>query len=180
MLDQYCDKALHRAKRCAVNDDRPMRLVVRADVREIEPLRQLIIHLHSAKLPLAANYVLHDEIDLRPVEGSLAGLERKLHAERLGSDLASGLGAVPLRRFTHVLLAVSAAQADAHTEVGHVQSTENDFHEFEATEQLLLQLIFGAEQVRVILGEPAYASHAAQLSGLFPAIDSAELGKAHR
>ena len=41
------------------------------------------------------------------------------------------------------------------------------------------ELVFGAEQVRVVLGEAAHAGHAAEFAGLLPAIDRAELGQAH-
>ena len=41
-------------------------------------------------------------------------------------------------------------------------------------------LLFGAEEVRVVLGEAADAGHAAEFAGLFPAIDGAEFGQADR
>jgi hypothetical protein len=40
-------------------------------------------------------------------------------------------------------------------------------------------LVLGAEQVRIVLGEAAHAGHAVELAGLLPAVHGAELGEAH-
>ena len=45
------------AERGAVDHHRPVRLVVRADVLQLEPLRQVVVELHGAELPLAADAV---------------------------------------------------------------------------------------------------------------------------
>ena len=54
--------------------------VVRAGVLQVEPLRQVVVELHGAELPLPADAVVHDEVDLRPVERGLAGVELELEA----------------------------------------------------------------------------------------------------
>ena len=60
-------------ERSAVDHDRPVRLVVRPDVLQAEPLRQHVIELHRAELPLPADAVPHDEVGFGPVKRRLAG-----------------------------------------------------------------------------------------------------------
>ena len=43
-----------------------------------------------------------------------------------------------------------------------------------------MDLLVGAEEVGVVLGEAADAGHAAELAGFFPTVDGAELGEADR
>ena len=54
--------------------------VVRADVLQLEALGQVVVELHGAELPLAADAVADDEVDLRPVERRLARLGGEVHA----------------------------------------------------------------------------------------------------
>src|SRR3546814_5075456 len=68
------DEPLHAAERRAMDHDRAVRLVVRADVAEIEPLGELVVHLHRAELPLPAEDILDHEVDLRAIERRLARL----------------------------------------------------------------------------------------------------------
>jgi len=63
-----------------VNHDRLVRLIVGADVFQIEPLlaRQVVIDLHGAQLPIAAQAIADDEIDFRAVERRFAALDRQV------------------------------------------------------------------------------------------------------
>ena len=63
-----------------MDHDRPMRLVVGPDVFEPEALGQVVIELHGAELPFAADAVADDEVDLRPIERRLARLDGVVHA----------------------------------------------------------------------------------------------------
>ena len=49
--------------------DRAVQFVVRALVRQVELLRQVVVHLNGSQLPLAADGVLDHEVELRAVEG---------------------------------------------------------------------------------------------------------------
>ena len=53
---------------------RAVLLVVGADVAQVEADGEVVVHLHRAQLPAAADHVLHHEVDLRAVERGLAGL----------------------------------------------------------------------------------------------------------
>ena len=72
MLQQYGHETLHRAERRAVNHDRAVQFVVRALVRQVEPLRQVVVHLNGSQLPLAADGVLDHEVELGTVERGFA------------------------------------------------------------------------------------------------------------
>ena len=78
------------------------------------------------------------------------------------------------------LLLIGIAQADAHAVVGHAERGEDDLDQREAAEHFRGDLLLGAEEVGVVLGEAADAGHAVELAGLLPAVDGAELGEAHR
>src|SRR5262245_40602482 len=106
MLDQHADETLHRTEWRAVDDHWPVRRVIRTDVTQVEPLRQLIIHLHGPELPLPADHVLDDEVDLRTVERGLAGLDAELDPKGLRRCLAGLLRLVPLLGVSDVLGAV--------------------------------------------------------------------------
>ena len=88
VLDQDPGEALHRAEQGAVDHHRPVGIVVGAGVGEVEALRHLEVELAGAALPGAAERVGDVEVDLRPVEGTVAGVQLVLAAlavERLGS-----------------------------------------------------------------------------------------------
>ena len=55
-------------------------VVVLADVLQAEALRQIVVELHGAELPFAADAVAHDEVDLGAVERRLALLGAVVHA----------------------------------------------------------------------------------------------------
>src|SRR5690606_24691842 len=119
------DEALHPAEGGAVDDHRAVRLVVGADVLQAKTLREDVVDLHGAELPLAADEVLHDEVDLRAVEGGLARLGGVGNAERCGGALEGAPGGVPELRIADELVAVRVAQADADAVVAHAQRAED-------------------------------------------------------
>ena len=79
---------------------------------------------------------------------------------------------------TYLLLS-GIAQGDADAVVGHVERLEDGLDEVEAAADLVGELLFGAEDVGVVLSEAADASQAVELAGLLPAVDGAELREAH-
>ena len=72
MLDQDTNEAFHAPERCAMDHDGSMSTTIGSDVPEIEPFREIVIHLNRPELPLASDDILHDEIDLRAVECGLS------------------------------------------------------------------------------------------------------------
>ena len=73
MLDQDADEALQRADDRAVQHDGHLACVVGVDVLGAQASRHLEIDLHRPALPRATERVLEVILDLRPVEGALAG-----------------------------------------------------------------------------------------------------------
>src|ERR1017187_396495 len=178
MLDQDPAEPLHRAERGAVDHDRPVRLVVRAAVGQVEPDGEVVVDLDRAELPLAPDHVLDHEVDLGAVERGLARLLRESDPEGPCCLPAGGLRLVPVFLLADVLARVGIAQREAHPVVAHAERGEDDLDEGEAAEELLRHLILGAEEMRVVLSEAAHARQAAKLARLFPAVDRAEFGEA--
>ena len=97
VLDQHADEALERAEDRPVQHHRPVLGAVLADVVGVQPLRQHEVDLQRAALPVAADRVAQHELELRPVEGALAGVERALEAGGAHRLPQRGLGLVPDR-----------------------------------------------------------------------------------
>jgi len=161
-----------------VDDDRPVGTVVGSDVGEIEAEAHLVIDLDGAELPLAADDVLDDEVDLGAVEGGFAGFLGEGDAEGACGVDAGAFGLVPAFRAAGVLAAVRIAEPDADAVFLHAEDVEDGLDEGEAPLDLGGDLVLGAEEVGVVLGEAADAGHAVELAGLLPAVDGAELGEA--
>jgi hypothetical protein len=75
VLEQHPDEAFKRSQQSTVHDYRTLGLPVLGDVAEVESLRprQLLVKLHRPQLPGASQAVEDMQVDLRAVEGALAG-----------------------------------------------------------------------------------------------------------
>ncbi len=173
------DEALHRPEWRAVEDDRAVLLPVGAGVLELETLRHHVVDLHGAELPLAAERVADDEVDLRPVERRLAFADEVLEAHLVGHVLDLALRALPERRVAAVLGVVVVAEGEARRDL-HAERAEDELRQLDDAADLGLELVVGAVEVRVVLREAAHAGEAAELARLLEAVDRAELGQAHR
>ncbi len=69
-----------------------MFLVVLAGIRQIEPFGHVEVNLHRRAVPLAAERVLEREVDLRPVERTVAGFEVVVDVLILQDRFKLGLG----------------------------------------------------------------------------------------
>src|SRR3954469_15595778 len=137
----------HRAMVCAVF----------TDVLQVEPLWQAVIQLNGPELPAALQGIRDVELELRAVERAFA-------RELLERDVARHQGAAQ-RAFCAVPKFVRAdALLWAECELyRHVLEVERGVHlEQEAIEvqNLLLDLVFRAEDVRVVLAKAADARQA--------------------
>ena len=159
---------------------RPVRRVVRADVFEAEPLRQVIIHLHGPELPFAPDAVADDEVNLRPVEGRLADGLDDVHLEPLHDVPQVLLRLRPVLRRADVLVRLRVAQADAHDDVGQAERRQHQLGQLDARGDFALELVGRAEQVRVVLREAADADHPVEFAGLLEAVHRAELRQPQR
>ena len=178
MLDEDGDEALHRPERRAVDDDRAVLLPVRARVFELEAVGHHIVHLHGAQLPLAAERIADDEVNLRAVEGGLALADEVVEAHLVGHVLDLALGAFPERRVAAVLVGIVVAEGQARGHV-HPERLEDELGEVHHALDLVLELVVGGVEVGVVLREAAHTGEAVKLAGLLVAVDRAELGEAH-
>ena len=98
-----------------MDHDRPVRLVVGADVREVEPLRQVVVDLDGAELPLATDDVAGEKVDLRAVERGLAPLLGERRTKGGGRGPTGVLGLVPVFRPPDVLRASPRSRRPTRT-----------------------------------------------------------------
>ena len=180
VFDEHADEALHRSERRAVDHHRAVHLAVASLVGQVEALRQVVVHLNGAELPLASDDVLDHEVNFGSVEGRFTGLLGPGHAEAFRRITAGLFGLVPAGRVADVLRRVRVAKADTNAVVFHPERSENDLHEFDAAQHFLRDLVLGHEEVRVVLGEATHAGHARDFARLFPAVHRAEFGQAQR
>ena len=179
MFDQNPDEAFERAERRAVNHDRATRRVVRTRVGQIEAFRQVEIDLHGAELPAATERIFHDKVDFRSVKCRFALFFDHGNAERCRRRAAGVFGAFPIFVLADVFIGFGIAQTDAHGIIFHAERGQNDVHELEAGANFLVDLVFRAENVSVVLRKAAHAGQPVEFAGLFPAVNGTELGEAH-
>ncbi len=74
VLDEHADEPLERPEDRTVQHHRTLTAVVLRHVAGIETLGQIRIVLQRTALPVATQAIAQSELDLRPIEGSLARL----------------------------------------------------------------------------------------------------------
>ncbi len=97
VLQQHAEEALDTAEHRVMNEHRPHALAARIGVLRRQSLGQDEIELDGAALPIAPRSVAQGEIELRPVEGALAGEGPEGQAGGSPGGFERGLGAVPQR-----------------------------------------------------------------------------------
>jgi hypothetical protein len=159
-----------------VDHHRPVLGVVRPGVGQPELLGHVVVELHGAELPGPLEGVGHVEIDLRPIEGAVALVQVVLEPAALERPLERGLGPVP-----HVLAAdaLLGARRELQPRLEPEQVVDEE-PEVEAAQDLLVDLLLGAEHVRVVLGDVPDAQQAVQRAARLVAVDEPLLGVADR
>ena len=178
VLDQDGEEPLDRAEQGAVEHDRSVAGVVRADVLELEPLGMVEVALDRAQLPGPADGVAHIDVDLRAVEGGVALLDlvgQAVAVERLAQGLG---GLLPDLVGAHVLFRVLGRQV--RRELGEPEGAQHAHDEVEERGDLVTELVLGAEDVAVVLGEAADPHHPVQGARPLVAVDGAELEQTQR
>src|SRR5262245_57230817 len=155
MLDQDAEKPLERSQDRAVHHDRLMRLVVRADVFEAEPLRQVEIDLNRRELPQPFDRVHDLEVDLRTVERRLVlnpRIRQPVFVQSLGQRR---LRQAPDVVRTEILRMVRRVTDRKLGLVFESESLKDEVHQVETAFDLRFQLLRRAEDVGVVLRESA-------------------------
>ena len=145
VLNQHARESFQTSKWRAMNHHWSVRLVVGALVRQIKSNRQVVIHLHGAKLPRATDDIAHNKINLGSVERGLAWLLAKWNAKRLRGVAARLFGLVPIFRKADIFVGLRTAQANAHAVVLHSKCAKNKFDKFQTALQFVSDLILAAE-----------------------------------
>ena len=161
----------------AVDHDRPMLFVVGPGVGDVQPLRHGEVDLDGAALPGAAHDVADVEVDLGAVEGAVAGVEHVLDALALEHAREDALGELPDLVRADALLRPGA---ELDLDVAEAERGVDVLHEADDAEHLFFELLGGAVDVRVVLGEVAHAEEAVQHAAHLVAVHAAELGHAQR
>ena len=175
MLGEHADEALQRAKDSAVHHDGAMAFPILPDVYQFKAFRKSEIHLDGGKLPFTADGVGHLDVDFRTIEGPVALVDLiRLSFLLHGLDKRSR-GALPGFVGTDAVFRPGGNE-DAVFESEKIHQISGKVHH---SDDLVLQLIQGADDMCVILGELADAQESVQRAGLFVAVDNPQLKQAH-
>ena len=177
VLDQDPEEALDRAEQGPVNHVRPLPAAVGGLVLDPEPARLLEVDLERGQLPAAADRVLDVHVDLGCVERALALGDDVRQAGLVQRVLQRGLGLVPVGDLADELLRPGRQLC---LELGQAVVAEQADDEVEQAGQLVVQLLGGAEDVRVVLGEAARPGEAVHDAGLLVPVHRAELEQPQR
>jgi hypothetical protein len=145
VLDQDADEALQRAKERPVNDVRGVLAIVRPDVGAPEPRGLLAVELDRPHLPRPAHRVVHEQVDLRPVERALSFHHLKSDPLALERRAEQALSVIPLLIGAELVL-----WSSRQLRVGQIAHAEAVVEEADVVEHLVdlrLHLIFAAEDV---------------------------------
>ena len=170
MLDQDADEALHRAADRAMHHDRRLLGAVGVDVERAEALRQVEVDLRGAALPVAADGVAQHIFEFRAVERAFAGIDRGLDAVvvALRLDLRQHRGHHALGMVPHLVGADALFRPGRQFDREFALEAEIGIgrqDQIVDLEALLGELGFGAEHMRVVLGEAAHPHQAVHRAG---------------
>src|SRR4051812_29446496 len=115
-------------------------MIVGANVFQAEPFLtwQIVVELHRAELPFAANAIGDDEVRLRAIERGFARLDRHMwQVHGFADRFQSGFGPIPNGRAADILVAFWIAEAEPHAVVVHAQRLQHSLSHLEAAAELV-------------------------------------------
>src|SRR5579859_1611552 len=178
MLEQDADEALERAVKRAVNHIRRVLMVVGAHVRATETRRLLPVELDRSHLPGATERVVHEEVDLRPIEGAFPFCDAVTKADSLERPPQDALGVIPL--LVGAELVVGSRGELCVSELAHSERVVEEVDVVEHRVDLLLDLVLHTEDVGIVLAELPGTSQPLQTAGWFVAVEDGGFGEANR
>src|SRR6516225_6918950 len=143
-----------------------MLAVVLAHISEIESLSRQVVELNGSELPLAADAVGNVEVDLRAVEGAVAGSDLVGQVELFEQVLENALEAIPEGVVPEPYLRPGGKLRG----VLQVDRLVDPIHQRDEAANLVADLLLLAVDVRVVLRELPNPGEAAQGSRGFVAV----------
>ncbi|MCY1220149.1 hypothetical protein D9M72_321510 [compost metagenome] len=177
VFQQDAQETLERTQDGTVQHHRALARVVLGDVFGIQALRQHQVKLQRAALPRAADRVLDVVLDLGAVEGALARQLFPIHAAGAQRQAQALFGVVP-----DLVRAGTLVRAQRQLDLHVLEAKVVVDRERQLVEGLGLRhdLLFRAEDVRIILHKAAHAHQPVQRARRLVAVAGAELGQAQR
>ena len=155
--------------------------VVLCCVFQLKALRQVVVNLDRTQLPFAADGILDHEVELRTIEGSLAGLLMSVESLLLARLANSVLALLPDLVRADILLGVlGIAQRDLCIVVVEAEDAEDLEDDVDDSLELSLHLVGAHEDMCVVLCEGTHTCESVELTALLIAEDSTELSDAER
>ena len=181
VLKQYGGEPFDGSERSAVDHDRALLAAVRVGIFKLEPLRQVVVHLDGAKLPLPSYGVLDHEIKLRAVESGLAIFNDGFQPLLLCGLDDGVLGLLPVLVASDVLgLVVRIPEGNLGRVLVELEDPEHIEDQVDDLLELALELVWGHEHVGVILSEGTNPRESVEFSALLVTVNSSELGQSQR
>ncbi len=177
LLDQNSDETLQAADDGAVQHDGTVALTIFPHIFRTQALRHGRIHLDGAALPVAADRVAQRVLELRAVERAVAHRDLVVAARGLQALDEGILGFVPAFFRADALFGARRHLVD---DVGEAEILVHLLQQRREVDALLLDLVFGAEDVAVVLREGAHAHDAVQAARGLVAVALAKLTVAQR
>ena len=128
-------------------------------VPQIKTLRKIVIDLNGSKLPFSTNNVFDNEIDLWSVEGCFAFFLGPINTELSRCGTTGFFGSIPSLGFTNVLVAVRVTQSDTYTVIVHPEDVKDGLNEFDASHDLVSDLVFSNEEMCIVLCKSTNTRH---------------------
>ncbi|SPU68895.1 Uncharacterised protein [Brucella neotomae] len=182
ILDQNAEETFHRAADGAMDHDRLLLFRIRADIEGAEAFRQVEIDLRGAALPFTADGVLQRIFKLRPVERTLARQNAGLDIVRLLPDLLQNghhhaFGTIPKLIRANALFRARRELDGDFLEAEILIDRQDKIIDAQAFRR---HLLFGAENMRIVLRETAHTHQPVQRTGRLIAVHIAEFRKLYR
>ncbi len=154
-----------------------MQLAVAPHVAQAESARHRHVDLDRREGPGAAEHVPEIGLDLRRVEGGLAGLDPAMEARAFDGGDQRLLGDVPIRQLAEELL---GARRDRHLDPVDAELLVDLGGHLEEAVDLVRDLLGLAVDVGIVLGEGADAGDAVERAAALVAMQARELRPADR
>src|SRR3984885_3889803 len=181
VLDQHAKEPLHRSIQRTMHHDRLLARTIFGHIFQAKALGQVEVELHRRKLPQAPDRIHQLDVDLGTIERSLAGNRLVLDAP-LFQHLFERLSRVDPLFFAadEILAVVGIPGRELGLELVETKIFQHVQGEFEATSNLIFDLLRRTENVRVILRKPAHAQQAVHHARTLVAIHRAQFAQPHR